>query len=51
MVPMGYAYNLPVGLSFISGTDKESDIITLGYAYEQASKNRVAPNFKVDLFG
>jgi amidase len=50
-VPMGYFNELPVGLSFISTAYKESDIITLAYAYEQASKKRVAPKFKADLFG
>ncbi len=45
-VPMGYFNQLPVGLSFISTAYKEGDIIKLGYAYEQASKKRVAPNFK-----
>ncbi|MDB4923418.1 amidase [Mucilaginibacter sp.] len=49
-VPMGYAYGLPVGISFISTAYKEADIITLGYAYEQASKKRVAPLFK-DIVG
>ncbi len=50
-VPMGYFNELPIGLSFISGAYKEGDIIKLGYAYEQATKKRVPPNFKVDLFG
>ena len=50
-VPMGYAFGLPAGISFISGAYKEADIIKLGYAYEQASKKRVAPEFKVDLLG
>jgi amidase len=50
-VPMGYFNELPVGLSFISTPYKEGDIIKLGYAYEQASKKRMAPKFKVDLFG
>ena len=45
-VPMGYFNELPVGLSFISTAYKEADIIKLGYAYEQASKKRVAPGFK-----
>jgi len=45
-VPMGYFNELPIGLSFISTAYKEGDIIKLGYAYEQASKNRVAPAFK-----
>ena len=50
-VPMGYYNELPIGLSFISTAYKEADIIKLGYAYEQASKKRVAPKFKVDLLG
>ncbi|MCR8559486.1 amidase [Mucilaginibacter sp. BJC16-A38] len=49
-VPMGYAHGLPVGLSFISTAYREADIIKLGYAYEQASKKRVAPQFK-DVVG
>ncbi|SHN11328.1 amidase [Mucilaginibacter sp. OK098] len=44
-VPMGYAYGLPVGISFISTAYKEGDIIKLAYAYEQASKKRQAPKF------
>ncbi|HWZ14232.1 MAG TPA: amidase [Mucilaginibacter sp.] len=48
-VPMGFAYGLPAGISFISTAYKEGDIIKLGYAYEQASKKRAAPVFKVDL--
>jgi amidase len=50
-VPMGYAHNLPIGLSFISTAYKEADIIKLAYAYEQASKKRVAPKFRPDLLG
>jgi amidase len=50
-VPMGYYNELPVGLSFISSPYKEGDIIKLGYAYEQASKKRMPPKFKVDLLG
>jgi amidase len=49
-VPMGLAHGLPVGLSFFSTAYKEGDIIKLGYAYEQASKKRVAPLFKPDMF-
>jgi amidase len=45
-VPMGYFSGLPVGISFITTAYKEYDIIKLGYAYEQASKVRVAPEFK-----
>ncbi|WP_184542443.1 amidase [Mucilaginibacter sp. FT3.2] len=50
-VPMGLLHGLPVGLSFFSTAWKEGDIIKLGYAYEQASKKRVKPLFKVDLLG
>ncbi|OIQ70359.1 glutamyl-tRNA(Gln) amidotransferase subunit A/mitochondrial [mine drainage metagenome] len=50
-VPMGYFNELPIGLSFISSAYKEGDIIKLAYAYEQASKKRVAPKFKANLFG
>ncbi|UOE50783.1 amidase [Mucilaginibacter sp. SMC90] len=49
-VPMGLAHGLPIGLSFFSTAYKEGEIIKLGYAYEQASKKRVAPMFKPDLF-
>ncbi|HVW97684.1 MAG TPA: amidase [Mucilaginibacter sp.] len=50
-VPMGYAHNLPAGISFISSAHREGDIITLAYAYEQASKKRVPPKFRPYLFG
>jgi amidase len=50
-VPMGAAHGLPIGLSFVSTAYKEADIIKLAYAYEQASKKRAAPTFKVDLLG
>lgn len=45
-VPCGKAYELPVGLSFFSGAYKEGEIISLAYGYEQASKNRIKPEFK-----
>ena len=50
-VPMGTAHGLPVGLSFVSSAYHEGDIIRLAYAYEQASKKRLKPEFKVDLLG
>jgi len=50
-VPMGAAHSLPIGLSFVSTAYKEADIIKLAYAYEQASKKRVKPEFKADLLG
>lgn len=48
-VPMGAVHGLPVGLSFIAGAYQEGPLLTLGYAYEQASKKRVRPSFTPSL--
>ena len=45
-VPCGTVYNLPVGLSFFGTPYTENTLIAIGYAYEQASKKRVKPEFK-----
>jgi len=45
-VPMGQVFELPVGLSFLGPPYSEPDLLKLTFAYEQASKNRVAPKFK-----
>ena len=44
-VPMGTVHELPVGLSFIAGAYKEGELLTIVYAYEQASKKRIVPKF------
>ncbi len=44
-VPMGTVHNLPIGLSFIGGAYTEPQIISLAFAYEQATKKRTAPSF------
>ena len=44
-VPMGYVAGLPVGLSIIGGQWQDHDVIKAGYAFEQASKARIAPRF------
>jgi len=44
-VPMGKVHGLPAGLSFIAGAYKEGQLLTIAYAYEQASKKREAPKF------
>jgi amidase len=49
-VPMGAWHDLPMGLSFVGTAWSEGNLISLAYAYEQASKKRVAPKFKPDLF-
>ncbi|SFI70465.1 amidase [Kaistella treverensis] len=45
-VPCGKVYDLPVGLSFFSGAYREGEIIAMAYAFEQATKHRVKPEFK-----
>jgi amidase len=45
-VPMGMAMGLPVGISFLGTAYSEPDLISIAYAYEQASKKREAPGFK-----
>lgn len=45
-VPLGMVQGLPVGLSFFSAAYTEPELLKIAYAYEQASKNRVAPQFK-----
>jgi amidase len=44
-VPMGFVSELPVGLSFFARAFQEPVVISIGYAYEQISKNRRAPKF------
>ncbi len=45
-VPCGLVYALPVGISFFGPAYSEPVLLSIAYAYEQASKNRVVPNFK-----
>lgn len=42
-VPMGMVYGLPIGLSFFGMAYNEGGLLSLAYAYEQVSQNRVAP--------
>jgi len=44
-VPMGFVSELPVGISFFGKAFNESEIIAIGFAYEQISKNRKPPKF------
>jgi amidase len=48
-VPMGQVHELSIGLSFIAGAYKEGELLSLAYAYEQASKKRMAPKFRKTL--
>ena len=44
-VPAGSVHDLPVGLSFFGAAYSEPALISIGYAYEQASNNRKVPAF------
>lgn len=45
-VPMGAVQGLPVGISFIGPKWSDAEVLATGYAYEQASRKRVAPTFR-----
>lgn len=44
-VPMGLVWDLPAGLSFFGRAWTEGKLISVAYAYEQASKMRKLPRF------
>jgi amidase len=48
-VPMGYAWGLPVNLSFFGRPWSEPTLIGLAYAYEQITRHRKAPEFRSSL--
>lgn len=45
-VPMGFVEDLPVGISFFGRAWSEPELISVAYAYEQATMHRKAPEFK-----
>ncbi|BBN83933.1 amidase [Pseudoalteromonas sp. A25] len=44
-IPMAFYRNLPLGISFFSGANSEATLIEIGYAFEQATQIRKAPEF------
>jgi amidase len=48
-VPMGLSGGLPIGLSFIGPKWHDHAILKAGFAYEQLSKARVAPEFRTQI--
>lgn len=45
-VPAGFAFGLPVGLTFIGTAWSEPTLIRLAYAYEQATTHRRPPTYR-----
>ena len=45
-VPMAFAQELPLGLTFIGTAWSEARLLAFGYAFEQATKVRRAPRFQ-----
>lgn len=44
-VPMGQVHTLPLGFSLVAGAYQEPTLLSMAYAFEQATKQRVAPKF------
>jgi amidase len=44
-VPAGFAFGLPLGLSFVAGPWQEGTLLKLAYGFEQATLARRAPKF------
>ncbi|NQY13142.1 MAG: amidase [Henriciella sp.] len=44
-VPMGDVHGVPIGFSIMSGKDADAEVLSWGYAYEQASQMRVEPQY------
>ena len=50
-VPAGMVQGLPVGISFFAGAFAEGPLISIAYAYEQATLHRRAPTFRASVEG
>ncbi|HEY8166004.1 MAG TPA: amidase [Gemmatimonadaceae bacterium] len=50
-VPAGFAFGLPVGISFFGAAFSEAKLIKIAYAYEQATRHRRPPTFPATSAG
>ncbi len=48
-VPIGDSHGLPLGITFMGAAYREGELIGFGYALEQATKARKAPEYKPTL--
>jgi amidase len=48
-VPMGEVRGLPLGLTFMGRAYSEADLLGMGYAFEQVTKARRAPQYVMTL--
>ena len=44
-VPMGSVHGVPIGFSIMGAKDADADVLSWGYAFEQASELRVEPQY------
>ncbi|MFL2610864.1 MAG: amidase [Flavobacteriaceae bacterium] len=47
-IPMGNVHGLPIGISFFGRAWSESKLIEIAFDFEQISKARIIPNFKLN---
>ena len=48
-VPMGFVYGLPAGISFFGRAWSEGKLISIAFAYEQATRHRKPPQFPATI--
>jgi amidase len=48
-VPAGHVHGLPIGISIFAGAFSEPELISMAYAYEQATMHRRQPEFRLSF--